>query len=389
MTLLDLAGGSCRLDGHLDTETRDGGVRPLRIPRSAWAQFPPGEASLWTVFSQASGVRLELETAASTVALTARLTRVDFRDLPGRVAELAVDVDGVAFATVPVEVDGAVAVPLDGGDPVVAPAEPSVIRIEGLPQGSKRVTLWLPQTLIVDIVDISGDAPIDAPERDVRPRWVHYGSSISHCMEAASPHDVWPVAASRAADLGLVNLGFAGQCMLDPFVARAIAATRVDVLSIKVGINMVGARSMDRRTFGPSVHGFLDTVRDAHPDVPIVVASSILWPGMEDRPGPSDMEFFEGGRVRCFAYGDVADVAKGALTLADSREHLRAVVGARPAGERTYYLDGRSLYGPGDVEAYVLPDGLHPDTVLYREIGRRFADAVFGDGGLVPRSSLA
>ena len=123
-----------------------------------------------------------------------------------------------------------------------------------------------------------------------------------------------------------------------------------------------------------------------------MVASSILWPGNEDRPGPSDMESLDDGTVRCFAYGDAADIAKGALTLADSREHLRAVVMARPAGERTFYLDGRELFGPADVDSYVLPDGLHPDTVLYREIGRRFADLVFGQGGdscPAPRSARA
>ncbi|MEE1651032.1 SGNH/GDSL hydrolase family protein [Brachybacterium sp. J144] len=389
MTVLDLPGGTCRLAGQLDTSEVDGAVRPLRLPRAAWSQFPPGQRSLWTVFSQASGVRVEFRTDAQEVVLTARLWRVDFGDLPGRVADLAVDIDGVPYATVPVESSGTVSVPLDGGEPIISAAgKPCGIRVPGLPARSKVVTLWLPQSLVVDIVDVTADQPITLADEVARPRWIHYGSSISHCLEASSPQDVWPVAAAHAADVELLSLGVAGQCMLDPFVAEAIADADVDVLTMKVGINMVGARSMDQRTFVPGVHGFLDTVRRAHPDIPIVVASSILWPGNEDRPGPSDMEILDDGTVRCFAYGDVADVAKGALTLADSREHLRAAVEARPAGERTFYLDGRELFGHADVDSYVLPDGLHPDTVLYREIGRRFADLVFGQGGLVPRASL-
>ena len=58
------------------------------------------------------------------------------------------------------------------------------------------------------------------------------------------------------------------------------------------------------------------------------------------------------------------------------------------AGENIAYLDGLALYGPADLPRHTLPDFLHPDAELYAEIGRRFAHFVFGEDGLVPRSTL-
>jgi len=77
-----------------------------------------------------------------------------------------------------------------------------------------------------------------------------------------------------------LSLGFAGQCMLDPFVARTIRDLPADVISLKVGINLVNADSMTDRTFGPALHGFLDQVRDGHPDTPILLVSPIHCPSV-------------------------------------------------------------------------------------------------------------
>lgn len=92
------------------------------------------------------------------------------------------------------------------------------------PAGDKTVRIWLPQSVTVDLLGLSGDAPI-GPATTARPIWLHHGSSISHCVEAGEPTSAWPVVAAHTADLEVINLGFAGQCMLDPFVADAIAGT--------------------------------------------------------------------------------------------------------------------------------------------------------------------
>jgi hypothetical protein len=141
---------------------------------------------------------------------------------------------------------------------------------------------------------------------------------------------------------------------------------------------------MRRRAFGPAVHGFLDTIREGHPDVPLLVVSPVLCPIHEETPGPGsfDVEALEKGEVRFFATGDPADVKAGKLTLQVMRAELARVVAQRAATDPTlYYLDGLELYGEADHERLPLPDALHPDGETHRLIGARFADAVFGVGG--------
>lgn len=387
--VVDLGGTEALLEGHLDLD-RAHGVRPLRLPRSAWAHFPPLGATLGAIVSNASGVRLRVQTEATRLSLRARFTRLFFGDVPGPVNDVVLEVDGqtVGVHLAPVHEVRRLTMAGDllGTDPI---ADVEALQFDGLPTGDKTVTLWLPQGMIVDLLELGGDAPITAAAPSAAPVWIHHGSSISHCVETPSPTAIWPVIAARTADLSLINLGYGGHCMLDPFVADAIAQTPADVISIKVGVNIVGARSMDQRTFVPALHGFLDRIRIGHPETPIVVSSSILWPDSEDIPGPAGVDFLDQGRVRCHTDGDPDDVAKGALTMVESRRQVEIVVRQRAeAGERISYLDGLTLYGPADQARYTLPDNLHPDTELYAEIGARFAEQVFGENGLVPRSTL-
>lgn len=387
--VIDLDGGSVLLRGHLDT-IREGGIRPIRIPAGAWPQFPPHGENLRAVSMQASGVRILFDTESTTISLRARCTRFQLEDFLGARNAFVAEVSGTQVGQVESPVDATIKVSLAGdSSSVTGNGQPSDIVFDGLPAHQKTVTVWLPQGMIVDLFSITGDAPITAARPESRPVWLHHGSSISHCVETPLPTGVWPVIAARTAGLDVINLGFGGQCMLDPFVADAIAATPADVISLKVGVNIVGARSMDQRTFTPALHGFLDRVRAGHPDTPIILASSILWPGSEDTPGPSDVEFLDNGGLRCFTAGAKNDVDKGALSMRRSRHDVAYVAQMRAAaGENIHYLDGLSLYGPQDTERYTLPDSLHPDADLYAEIGRRFAHLVFGDTGLTPRSSL-
>ncbi|HEY9563665.1 MAG TPA: hypothetical protein VIR30_07845, partial [Nocardioides sp.] len=71
----------------------------------------------------------------------------------------------------------------------------------------------------VDLVAIEAAAPTEPAELPHRPVWIHHGSSISHCAEAVKPTSSWPVVTAQQAGLEIINLGYAGQCMLDLFVA--------------------------------------------------------------------------------------------------------------------------------------------------------------------------
>ncbi|MCG2799267.1 MAG: hypothetical protein L6367_12095 [Cellulomonas sp.] len=378
-------GTAVRLLGQLDVVPAGDGLRPVRVPAELWDRFPPERDAVASVVSQAAGVRFAVRTSATWLSLRARFTRVDIGDLAGPVNDLVTCIDGAEVARFAAPVHSVETLSVQGERTGVVGGDRSgTLRLGPLPGRDATVTVWLPQGMVVDLIGLSGDAPVEPAPPSERPVWVHHGSSISHCATPADPLSAWPVVAAGLAGVEVVNLGFAGSCMLDPFVAEAIAQVPADLISLKVGINLVGGRSMDRRTFVPALHGFLDTIRRVQPMTPIVLVSAISWPGGEDVPGPSDLELRPDGSLRFFACGDPADVAKGALTLATSREHVRHVAQVRAAGEPCTYLDGRELYGPADAVAHPLPDDLHPDAPVYREMGRRFARLVLGPDGLVP-----
>ena len=129
--------------------------------------------------------------------------------------------------------------------------------------------------------------------------WLHHGSSISHGSDAASPTTTWPALAASLGGVELINLGLGGSALLDPFTARALRDTPADLISVKIGINLVNADLMRLRAFTPAVHGFLDTIREGHPTTPLLVVSPILCPIHEDTPGPSAPDFTDSARAGC------------------------------------------------------------------------------------------
>ncbi|NVK81002.1 GDSL-type esterase/lipase family protein, partial [Streptomyces morookaense] len=198
---------------------------------------------------------------------------------------------------------------------------------------------------------------------------------------AGSPTTTWPALAAALGGVELVNLGLSGNALLDPFVARVVRDTPADLISVKIGINVVNADLMRLRAFTPAVHGFLDTVREGHPTTPLLVVSPVLCPVQEDTPGPL-LPDFDGGTVRFRALGDPAESAGGKLTLRAVRDELARITAQRAAGDpNLYHLDGRSLYGEADAAELPLPDALHPDAAGHRRIGERFAGLVFAPGG--------
>jgi lysophospholipase L1-like esterase len=145
--------------------------------------------------------------------------------------------------------------------------------------------------------------------------------------------------------------------MLDQHVARTIRDLDVDLISLKAGINIVHDDVMRERAFVPALHGFIDTIRDRHRALPIVVATPIISPAVEE-----------------------IGIATGALSLRRVRELTTQVVDARrEGGDKALHLfDGLSLFGPDDVAD--LPDGLHPNGAGYRRIGERFYALAFEHG---------
>jgi len=233
----------------------------------------------------------------------------------------------------------------------------------------RLVQIWLPQNCPIDLIDISADAAMIAETEDQQllPRWVHYGSSISHCEDADGPLGVWSVAAARELGLEIYNLGMGGCANLEQFSARSIRDLPADLISLKLGINVINSANHTLRTFGPAVHGFIDTIRDGHPDVPILVISPVSCPAHEQNPGPSSTG--ADGKVEGQEFSRHAWI--GELTLENIRETLKALVELRAQDDgKIFYLDGLELFGHKD--APTMPDGIHPDAAGYRLIAKNF-----------------
>ncbi|MGW7072907.1 GDSL-type esterase/lipase family protein [Streptomyces sp. NPDC054855] len=376
MRAVPLVGGPVELRGALDLETTPAGVMPRRLP--AWTKEQYQDPSVYGATLMPSGVRLVFRTDARTLELEVLTStgQLDTDPHPRPTGMLELMVDGALAERRHAPVGNVMRMAGPRAAQRLIPGKPGTVRFAGLPAGMKDIELWLPQQTPTELVALRADGDVLAPRADGRQRWVHYGSSISHCIEADGPTGTWPVVAAMLGGVEVINLSQAGNALLDPYVARTIRDTDADLISLKVGINIVSLSAFRLRSFGPAVHGFLDTIRDGHPHAPLLLISPVSCPALEQIPGPTVI----GPDGRIAALGDAADVPGGALSLSVVRAELARIVAARQASDpHLHYLDGQELLGPHETED--LPDGLHPTATAYRRMGKRFAAHAFAADG--------
>ena len=332
-----------------------------------------------------SGVSIKLVTAATTVALTYRSTR-DQNLADGYLAGPSVvsltyrDDLGIEQHQFVAHSNGDLRVWNGMVNTGVIVGENSVAEFElpALPAGQLReITLWLPHNCNVQLIDLTANAPLRAAQP--KTNWVHYGSSISHAQEANTPADVWPAQVARALDLDLYSLGLAGSANVEMFAARTIGDAAADLISLKIGINVVNGATMTMRTFVPAVHSFLDEVRAAHPNVPILLISPFVMPAAENNPGPTARD--ASGKFLAADWSDQEWI--GELSLSRIRAAMQRVVAQRTVANEhglneaglepdanLFYVDGTELFGLGDV--HFLDDDLHPNHNAQSLIASRF-----------------
>nr|WP_211207369.1 GDSL-type esterase/lipase family protein [Stackebrandtia nassauensis] len=358
------------------TETARGLV-PHRLP--AWARRQIPDRFMIQTSAESAGVRLAIRTAADVIELDTQARRIaDSADTPFPPSVYELTENGKPVASAGATAGTRYVFTFEKPSGEIVPGPDATARFEGLATGVERdLELWLPYHDHVELLGLRADAPVTAGSWNAAPRWVHHGSSISHGYRADSTTGTWPVVAALQAGAHLTNLSFSGNAMLDPFTARTIRDTPADLISVKIGINIISGDAMRLRAFRPAVDGFLDTIREGHPDTPIVVVSPIWCEPVESSAGPT-IQDPDRGEQWTIAEGSEADVEDGKLSLRGIRAEYAAIVERRRADgdKRLRYLDGLSLYGGSDAAVMPLPDNLHPGPDVQRLIGERFADLI-------------
>lgn len=310
--------------GAVSVEKIGEAFKPWRLPYKDLALFPPdgigGQAE------RAAGVRVQGWSDAGSVRL--ELEPADIERQVDCVLDGELHASGVVLA-------GARSVAFDG-----------------LQRVGKRIELYLdhrhPATVTGLYVEdgASWERPAAA-----RPQWITYGSSITHGAEADSPSRTWPALAARRGGLDLTCLGYSGNCLLEPMVARFIRDIPAAYLSCCFGINVYGQASHTKRTFLPAVIGFIQTLRERHSETPLAIVSPLYCPDRESAEN------------------------RAGLTLRSIRDDVaEAVALLKQRGDRAIqYVDGLQLLGEED--AHLLHDRLHPNAEGYRRIADRFYQA--------------
>ncbi|MGZ0711888.1 SGNH/GDSL hydrolase family protein (plasmid) [Coraliomargarita sp. W4R53] len=386
MREVSLIDGGLLIKGAVWIEPTEAGVFPRRYAPEAGDRIV--DDFMGIAMRQSTGVRIAFRTAASNVHLRVFATKlVDSLHAPMLPAVYDLWANGAVVATAS-SVAGVRQVMSDRGIDTVVAGEEDTLSFS-LDGKERDYELWLPYTDEVELRGFAADATVSAPrESATKPRWVHHGSSISHGYIASRTTKTWPAQVANSQDLELINLSYSGNAMLDQSTARTIRDTPAEAITLKLGINVVNGDIMRLRAFRSALHGFLDTIRDGHPETPLLVVSPIYCPPVESVPGPT-LRDESIATPWTITLGRREEIAEGKLSLEVVRHEIAAIVAQRSVSDhRLAYLDGTELYGARDNATLPMPDNLHPADDVNDLIAQRFAEIAFGTHGWLPRTSV-
>lgn len=323
-----------RYRGAVHLRSSEGVVTPWRVPfHQARLYLPDGAVGR---MAMPCGVRICFRTDSRWLGLhyTARKLPADLD--PPEVPQVDVLCDGKLIATVDLRTDGA-----------------AHFVVPNLPGLDSLIELWLPHSnqFSVEALVVADDATL-APDRTEPPKWISYGGSTAQGRGAGSPSRSWPALVAQSAGLDLTSLAVPLNCNLQPMFARLIRDLPADLVSCQVGVADIGRTTPAH--FAANLVGFVQIIRERHPEVPIVVMS------------PTHVPPLEAGGVHPVHAGDFRDSCEKAVRLL--WDH----------GDRNvHHLDGRAVFGPADEHLLLEspgPDQLHPNPEGHVLLAERFRD---------------
>ncbi len=138
--------------------------------------------------------------------------------------------------------------------------------VKNMADGEKECMLYLPIWNEVESLEIGidDDAAIEAIPSPYKYKVLTLGSSITHGASASRPGMIFTARMSRSTGIDFVNLGFSGNCKLQPQLARLIADSEADAYLFDAFSNP-SVKEIETR-----VADFVRTVAEAHPDKPMI-----------------------------------------------------------------------------------------------------------------------
>ena len=216
--------------------------------------------------------------------------------------------------------------------------------VEGADGGMREWTLNFPVYNGVNQVVLGLDpgARIKQPSRfTIEKPLLFYGSSITHGGCASRPGNTYPNIMSRWLDANLINFGFSGSARAEPAMARLIATVDMRVFVMDYDHNAPTAAYLEQ-----THEAFFRIVREARPELPIVIVSS---PSINANPS----------------------------RWKDRREIIRRTYeNAMKRGDnRVWFVDGETLFGDTDQDACTV-DGVHPNDLGFLRMAKAIRPSV-------------
>jgi hypothetical protein len=306
----------------------ENGGELFRLPVRLQNEFRP---PVWSLAKSPSGGRIRFRTNSSTVAV-----RLEYPSPPEMANMHAFGQTGVDLYLGGVYMATAVA------DKQAAPGKvyerPLASR---LPRGEREVTLYLPLYKSVRVLGIGVDKDATlarpAPFAVSRPV-VFYGTSITQGGCASRSGLSYQAILGRRLNIDFVNLGFSGNGMGEPEVARVVASIDASCFVLDFAQNNRTLDSLEK-VYAP----FLETIRGSHPEVPVIAITPIY----------SSREALAGNREN---------------ELEKMRGHIRQVASRRIAAGDTklQVVEGTDLLGPAGDDGLV--DGTHPNDLGFERM---------------------
>lgn len=320
---IDPAGGALEVNGLPWYGENNGEM--FRLPRRLQDQFRP---AVWNLAKSPSGGRIRLRTNSTALAI-----RVEYDSAPNMrnmhaFGQTGVDlyVDGIYRGTAVADKD----------------AKPGKVyehvyfTLPDQPRAERDVTFYLPlyKPAKVLAVGVDRDAKITRARRFALPQpVVFYGTSITQGGCASRSGLSYQAVLERMLNLDFVNLGFSGNGLGEPEMARAVAGIDAACFVLDFAQNNRTVESLSK-AYGP----FIETIRARHPDTPILAITPIYAAG--EWNGKSQNEAM--------------------------RAHIREVVSRRIAGgdANIQIVEGTDLLGPAQGDGLV--DGTHPNDLGFQ-----------------------